>query len=670
MAQSSAYSIVLLYENPANSLQVVQSLKDKDIDVHVVQTAGELIQIISGQSFDLVGLSVNHASTKSLVQVLKSRTQVAVLAFGEDKSPATARAVTKTAADFQIIGAITSYNIWMKIGHLVKEKQRHHERTSMMLNGKMPSNMDDDNQSAMIIKSSAKGKQREKDAKQVSHVKSIEGRIAAKKSSPQHQERTSAKEETGESSLVEDISEETANLTAALEQEQKKNLPKIAQKKTELGMNASEDSIEPAENTAPAKTLEESILAGDLNQDTENAPEEAPLKNKGLLGTKKQNDKKSKGNGGLIQINKKPQREGELHVINNESKPNTGKTIFTEDEQIDREIDQMQNIFFDKNGESSLSDLGTAVIQGEESGDIGGVIMPEPTEQKDVELIFQEMQKASKGKNTTADPLEDPKKDIGKIISFGAAKEKKKRKQPVSVKTQEPSFTPMEKLKFKKLFRDAVSQAAESDFKKVDRLEIPWNTSKISVIPVESHKEKGFLLIANSENEYATAEETSGFKDALTEQMKQKNEEFSLGDTLNIETFEVDMSSWATKSSQFHYNFETNSGKKIIICFLKRDPVFPKTRKHEQQDMHRIDLHELPPKMPVSFNAYLFLNRNNKMLPYIRRGGSLSSKQIERLYKSGFKFLYVKEDEVLEYYTFCISHYLNQDFRTVRRFAA
>jgi hypothetical protein len=177
--------------------------------------------------------------------------------------------------------------------------------------------------------------------------------------------------------------------------------------------------------------------------------------------------------------------------------------------------------------------------------------------------------------------------------------------------------------------------------------------------------------MANSENDFSTIDEISGFKHTLVDEMKDFDEQaFKVGDTYNIDTFEVDVAAWAERSSQFFYLFENPStGKQMLICFLKKDSLFPETRKMEAQQMHRIELHELPPRMPVSFEAYLFLARNDKMLPYLRRGGSLSQKQVERLYKRGFKFLYIKDEDVRDYYSFYFSLYLNQDLRPERKLA-
>lgn len=152
MSQQKSFTLILLYDKISASLPVAQALKEKDIDVHIAQNAGELIQSIATRDVDMVGLSVNHASSRSLIQVLREKTQVKILIFGEDKALSTAEKVDRFDGDFKVLGMATAYNIWMKIALPVKNKLKDNETNGNILysGGKASSQKGDQ---SIIIKS-------------------------------------------------------------------------------------------------------------------------------------------------------------------------------------------------------------------------------------------------------------------------------------------------------------------------------------------------------------------------------------------------------------------------------------------------------------------------------------------------------------------------------------
>lgn len=754
MAHGATFSIALLFDNPLNSIQIAQSLKDKELDVHVAHSAAELIQLIATQQLDLVGLSVNHASASSLVQVLKSRTQISILAFGEDNEMSTAKAVAKTGASFQITGAVTSYNIWLKIGHLVKEKQRQQERLARMNVRKDA--MEEEDAGAMIIRSSKKkdmsnaaadedgvhvrgvGSQA-RTASNARKTKEDAGKIQVVSSQPSKGEvgtavSYSGSQEDEDTGSVLEFNEMDA-LAAALKNASEESEIEKSTKPTPKFTQA-----EPLSKNRKTKSEEtELVYKESPSAKGESATGEASKKAKpknnggGLLGVRKPDDKKAhqkendadapeqdsqnqdnkirfekgkKGGGNVLQIDKRKKDNGSPTQI--EKGAISTHSDIPEDDLIDDEIDQMQSLFFDTGADAGHGSVSSTASADNKKGN-GGVIMQEgrarekasatyeeglgrekapatyeqAQDQEGAELMFQQAQEEAKkkkhesslvAKKKTAQETKPQDKEQeaapAKVISLEQERQKKKKPSSKSTHDAPATIEPMEKLRYRKTFREAVATAGESDFTKQEGWSGFGLTTKVSIIPVDNPFQRGLLLVANSDNDYATAEEISGFKGALVNEMKQKKQTtFSLGETLNVETFEVDVCEWAARNSQFFYFFEGKGGKKILICFLQRDPIYPKTSKDDEQSMHRIDLYEVPPKMPVNFDAYLLLTRNEKMLPYVRRGGSLSAKQIERLYKRGFKFLYVKEEAVPDYHIFCLSLFLNQGFRLGRKLA-
>jgi methylmalonyl-CoA mutase cobalamin-binding subunit len=151
MSHAKNFTLIMLYDKMAASLPVAQALKEKNIDVHVVQNAGELIQSIASKTVDMVGLSVNHASSRSLIQVLREKTTVKILVFGEDKSPNTSERIDRADADFKVLGVATAYNIWMKIAQVVKTRMKENDNNGHILYGGKTKS---ESHQSIIIKSS------------------------------------------------------------------------------------------------------------------------------------------------------------------------------------------------------------------------------------------------------------------------------------------------------------------------------------------------------------------------------------------------------------------------------------------------------------------------------------------------------------------------------------
>lgn len=688
MAASGPYSIVLLFEDQANSLLVAPPLKEKGLDVHVVATAAELIQIIAVQKFDLVCLSVNHPSATSLVQVLKIKTHVAVLVFGEDQSTETSRAVLKTAADYQITGTISSYNIWMKIGHLVKEKQRQIENASRML-----SNRFKEQEGNTVVKSSG-SKPTEPTGEAVGKVQ-IKAVTAEKKSkvSVISEERITVKSSSNEDKIT---------VKSAILKKEKKILMGAKKKAPKLQIEG-QDDVEvitgPVESDAGSVAIKEDATPIHVTALEVKSEKPAP---KGKLLKKAPKSAVAPATPVTVQVEAlAPAPTGKVKVeesvapaksaksfrpVGKIKKPEKRKENLSEDEQIDREIDQLQNLFFETDpnviglGEANVvednnaTDNSTVDLHNEEATSRGTVELKAKTHDDDRGTVRKSIADALENGAVVVEEQSSYQTEEARILSIEAARAHRKKIKEKSAQKAEAALKigTKEHLLFKKIFREAVAKAGEKSLKRSENTHSIGAVTKVSLIPVDNVSERGFIIVANNANDFSPIDEISGFKETLNSEMNgvKTKHEFVLGDTYNIETLEVDVAAWAERSSQFFYTFENpDSGKQVLICFLKREDLFPETCHMESQRMYRIDIHEVPSRVPVSFDAYLFLARNDKMLPYLRRGGFLTGKQIQRLYQRGFKFLYLKDEDVRDYYEFYFSFALNQDFRSAKKFA-
>lgn len=642
MVETTAYSMALLFENHANSLQVAASLKEKEIDVHVVASAGELIQSIVNHKLDLVALSVNHPSTTGLVQVLKVKTKVSILVFGEEQTKRTAESVLRTSADHQVTGAITSYNIWLKIGHLVREKQKMLERAQHVRTQPI-----ENNESALIIKSSSK-KKKMVSADNISIVKSYKSTTANNSTHTESQgdnaaifgqagarnnlqkqrikTRTNNQDHDNEPSEHHDDennNEEFGDLISQLEQGQKDSHGNIAMALDETQGNGKAD-IHFSESIENGRT--------DIYYDPQKA-------------------KKSKD----ADVNEQDQEIGEMaKVFFNEQHNNF-------DPHMDQTEHKKQGALLQKETTSDLAVPLEQLHSAEQHGTTLDRGYGKSNDENSNELDISQNMK-SEGAVSSYEETAD------KTASIEAARQKsrkykKSKERKENLEAEKESVGADFPDKFKKAFQAAVEKAGETGFKKTDRQAKTGNVSRVSLIPIESCNERGFLIVKGEKTQHVIEQELEKFKDELSLEMnKVLSVEVNIGETIDVETNSFELSSWAEKGSQFYYTFESpSSGEQVFICFLQKENMLPHAQKIDGYDMHRVALQIVEPNEAVVFDAYLYLQKNEKMLPYLKTGGWLTSKQVDRLYSRGLKFLYIRDEQISKYYSFYISRSLNQD---------
>lgn len=540
--------MVFLYDKMAASLPVAQALKEKNIDVHVAQNAGELIQFVATKNIDLVALSANHASSKSLIQVLREKTQVKILIFGEDKSQGTADRVDRLDGDFKVLGVATAYNIWMKIATMVKNKMKESENNGNILysGGKKSGNKQEN---TITVKSNSD-----------SGAIKIEGASAfGKKKKDKNKKQQSSDTEAG-SGLINFQDPSTKNAHD--------------EKSSEM-MLFKKDSTE-GKKSKKKKSFSKNL---EMSDSQESATTEDPL-----------NQRKSAKKGGMA---------------------------VSEDAVSGLDLGEVKN------------------SSEEETGDLGSIL----------EVGMQD-QEANLG------TVEGPKKN--------KFKNKKTANSGQDV--------PQEEVPFKEQVLSAVSGAfVEKDEKPQDFGTI----NRMTVVPIDKEQGRGFLIFCTKDNQYmgSSGPAFEEFKNSLIEKMS-KYDAVNVGEVYNIETEEIDFENLVQNSSDFHMVVEDpKSQKQILICFVAKENIYPDTNKSSNTNMMMVELDVIPPQTPINFNLFLHLSRNNRMVPYLRRGGELTTEQVSRLSQGGVQSVYIPEEERKALYSFFISQTIHQDIRPAKKSA-
>ncbi len=576
MSQPKSFSLILLYDKMSSSLPVAQALKEKNIDVQIAQNAGELIQSVAARNIDLVGLSVNHASTRSLIQVLREKTRIKILIFGEDKSSATAERVDDLDADFKVNGVATAYNVWMKIAQAVKFKMKEADNNGNILysGGKTTTQRQD---AAIIVKSN-KADQKYREATEM---------VSSNKKKKKQKQQVMAGEDEAETAFTQRPSATSSDVMYFKKDEKQKNSEK-----------------------------------------------------KQSIFKKNSNAKKSKGK--------------------------------SDDELIEDEVSALENMFKDPFQKKSRDkvDLGNT---SNEALAQGGVTVDDANLGFNGEVDLEQIQKEESqdlGSVRQADEKMD--QDIGNVVSLDKhrkAKLEKKRAQKEKAELNQ-SFQPSEEES--RPFRDIVLSAAHSSYaEKEASVEGFGPINKMTVVPVDKNRDRGFLIFCTSDNQFVTSGATpiDLFKKSLQDKLGD-NDAIGIGESYNIETEEIDLQSWVRNESDFHVIVEDpKSQKQILICFISKDAIYPDTNKSIELNMLKVELEVIPILTPINFNVFLYFARNKRLIPYLRRGGKLTEAQMQRLGKHGVDTIYISEADRKALYSFFISQTIHQDLRPIKKAA-
>lgn len=573
MSQQKIFSLILLYDKMSLSLPVAQALKEKNIDVHIAQNAGELIQSIAARNVDLVGLSVNHASTRSLIQVLREKTKVKILIFGEDKSPATAERVDRLDADFKVNGVATAYNVWMKIAQAVKFKMKESDH-----NGN-------------VLYSGGKGSGPKQDAA-----------IVVKSGKNEQKERTGSE----------------------IISSSKKN-KKIKQQKSE---NKENDSF----TFEQQKDSKQDVMLFKKEDKDKNKKDSSPFKKNSSL-------KKAKGK--------------------------------SDEQAVEDEVSALETMFKDPFKKKS-SDILDSAKESKEAPSKGGVTMDQSDLEFNPEVDLEKMSAEESGELGNVMQTEQKKEvEPGSVIHFDRNKKKKENKKEQKSKSRgENSQAAAEEDQNKAPFKQIVESAAHSSYVAKESSVTSFGPiNKLTVVPVDKNRDRGFLIFCTNDNQFVTSSGTpiDAFKKSLQE-MLDHNDALGIGESYNIETEEIDVQSWVQNGSDFHVIVEDpKSQKEILICFVSKEAIYPDTNKSIELNMLKVELEVIPVLTPINFNIFLYFARNKRLVPYLRRGGKITEAQMQRLGKHGIDTIYISEADRKALYSFFISQTIYQDLRPTKK---
>lgn len=655
------------------SLTVAQGLKDKGCDVKVVDSAANLIKTMVSKEHDVIGISVNHASCNSLIKIIDQKTNIPILVYGEDRREPTMKKIQIANAEYKVNGVLTAYNAWMKIHGRFKEKMKEDFSTPESKKKEKKQEDSDDNQSSIVIKGSGKtgydpeeeqqnnkkrpnyyldkGENKKSDFKQQQKEEKDIGRTTTQETPEENnngQVRTSGKK-------LNDLGTVTNAQKKAIEKEQQQQAaagtkPKFTRSrgKKKKGSRLMGKANKPEENKTSTRKAPELETEKEQKSNPMEATVERDESNNAEQAAKQANN-----------TEQTPQQPGKVHNLTKDAKEGE---LLAKESQETSESDKKSDKAAEKNPGS---------VDARESANKAPTKNYEEDKELDIDNTIEKVAKKSESKLTKKEnkevdsPEVAAKKEESGAMGDGVdVKESADNSKVINIEKE------LKKNKknpnFAKEFQQIVEKASDGVFVKEDNQQADFgNVKQVSVVPVENHGDVGYLLFCSEKTGTVSLEEIEEFKKTLKES---ENTEIvgdlKVGDIFTVDIVETDMQEWAKNYGQFHYlvksEKESNNGN-VVVCFITKEQVYPNLSKEENLNLYRIDLDEVPPMLPVNFSAFLYLRKNDRVLPYLNKGGYLSEEQIDRLNSYGFNSLFIKEEDIQAYYNFFVAKSINQD---------
>lgn len=174
----------------------------------------------------------------------------------------------------------------------------------------------------------------------------------------------------------------------------------------------------------------------------------------------------------------------------------------------------------------------------------------------------------------------------------------------------------------------------------------PEPTEELYIIPINHTEVNGYLVVKVDElSENVRVSFLALLNEILEENITNKvKAEVQKG--FEVGTSKLNFQTLVSQFSIFNISSEYQ-GSKFCVAFLETTKPFPKIKKIKNEKMLQVSVDEISSIIPVTFKAYLRLEKNNRYFLYIKNGRNFLPEQKERLKKNNIKAICVKQiDEV------------------------
>lgn len=234
--------------------------------------------------------------------------------------------------------------------------------------------------------------------------------------------------------------------------------------------------------------------------------------------------------------------------------------------------------------------------------------------------------------------------------------------QSIAVKSDKPTqdlnvnrtYKEEEKQFFGQL-QNSLSQACDAR----NSIETPVaKTKKLTVLPIADGMFTGMLVFVMGDEDSVDPMLINNMREKLGSLNTFIKFDGIVTKSLSVEIDEVDFNIWTSHKARFVSRAE-HRGKEVMMAFFDMDKRLVEIAPSIDPKMAKINVESITPNVAIDFDAYLYLQSNQKFLKYLHSGTRVSPTQLQSLKDREIDSFHIDKQDQSTYHAYVAKNYLN-----------
>lgn len=183
-------------------------------------------------------------------------------------------------------------------------------------------------------------------------------------------------------------------------------------------------------------------------------------------------------------------------------------------------------------------------------------------------------------------------------------------------------------------------------------------TKKLTVLPISGGKFTGLLVFVMGDEESVDPMLISGMRQQLGSLNTYIKFDGVMTKSVTIEIDEVDFNTWTSHKAKFVTSSQ-HRGKEVMMAFFEMEQKLVEIQPSHEDKMGKISLDAITPEVAIDFDAYLYLQSNQKYLKYLHTGSRVSESQIKSLRDREIDSFHIEKESTDRYTAYVARNFLN-----------
>ncbi|OQW48474.1 MAG: hypothetical protein A4S09_04655 [Proteobacteria bacterium SG_bin7] len=183
-------------------------------------------------------------------------------------------------------------------------------------------------------------------------------------------------------------------------------------------------------------------------------------------------------------------------------------------------------------------------------------------------------------------------------------------------------------------------------------------TKKLTVLPIADGMFTGMLVFVMGDEDSVDPMLINNMREKLGSLNTFIKFDGIMTKSLSIEIDEVDFNIWTSHKARFVSRAE-HRGKEVMMAFFEMDKKLVEIAPSIDPKMAKINVESITPNVAIDFDAYLYLQSNQKFLKYLHSGTRVSPTQLQNLKEREIDSFHIDKEDQSTYHAYVAKNYLS-----------